>query len=161
MISWEYMAGMIDADGCINTTKTGVNRNVVGRVTIANTNHMFLQTLKDEFGGTLALRKQGAKKGWKPYGSISWTNRQAEHIIKNVLPFLIIKKRQAELCLELIQMRNISKRDRYDYVPTPVTGLPGRVVAQLKPEIRQRETEIGEMIRALNKKGVPISADQS
>lgn len=156
MISWEYMAGIIDADGCINTTKTGAKRNVVGRVTIANTNQEFLHTLKTQFGGTVSIRKTGAKKGWKPYGSISWTNRQAEHILLNVLPFLLIKKKQAELCLELIQMRNTSKKERYDYVFNPVTKLPGRVVAQLKPEIRNREETIGEMIRDLNKIGVPV-----
>ena len=147
---------MIDADGSIGTTKTGANKNVVGRVIIANTNHEFLYKLKDEFGGSVSTKKVGAKEGWKPFGSISWTNRQAEKILLNVLPFLIIKKKQAELCLELIQMRNLSKRERYDYLPNPVTGLAGRVVANLKPEIRKREDEISEIIKGLNKKGVSV-----
>ena len=157
MISWEYMAGMIDADGSIGTTTTGAKRNVVGRVIIANTNQEFLYTLKAQFGGTISIRKQGAKEGWKPFGSISWTNRQAEHILVNILPFLLIKKKQAELCLELIQMKNASKNERYDYIPKSVEGLNGRVVAQLKPEVRAKETKIREMITSLNKRGVPVN----
>jgi hypothetical protein len=157
-ISWEYLAGMIDADGSIGTTLTGANKNVVGRVIVANTNHDFLRTLKEEFGGSLSLRKVGAKEGWKPFGSISWTNRQAEVILVNVLPFLLIKKKQAELCLELIQMRNLPKSDRYIYIPRPVAKMSGRSVTELKPEIRQREEEIGSLIRELNTRGVPVNA---
>ena len=156
MISWEYLAGMIDADGSIGTTTTGATRNLVGRVIIANTNQEFLYTVKSQFGGTVTIRKKGAKEGWKPFGSIAWTNRQAEIILENVLPFLIIKKKQAELCLELIQMKNLAKNERYDYVPRSVEGLSGRVVAQLKPEIRLRENEIRASITELNKKGVSI-----
>lgn len=158
MITWEYMAGMIDADGSIGTTTTGTKRNVVGRVIIANTNHEFLHTLKAQFGGTVSVRKKGHKENWKPFGSISWTNRQAEIILENVLPFLIIKQKQAKLCLELIRMRDVAKNERYDYIKSSVEGLSGRVVAQLKPEIRMRETEIRENITALNKKGVIVDS---
>lgn len=156
MISWEYLAGMIDADGSIGTTRTGANRNVVGRVIVTNTNHDFLRILKEQFGGSLNLRSIGSKENWKPYGSIIWTNRGAEMILEQVLPYLIIKKRQAELCLELIQMRNLPKSERCDYVPTPTATMPNRVLAQLKPDIREREEAIGAMIRELNKKGVSV-----
>ena len=154
LISWEYLAGIIDADGSIGTTKTGTNKNVVGRVIVANTNHEFLTILKNEFGGNLSLRKEGHKPGWKPYGSLTWSNRQAEIILENIYPFLIIKKKQAELCLELIRMRNLSKSDRYNYVPKSTAKFMGRTVTELKPEIRQREEEIGTLIRSLNTKGV-------
>jgi hypothetical protein len=157
-ISWEYLAGMIDADGSIGTTLTGANRNVVGRVIVANTNQNFLHTLKEHFGGYVMINKKGFKENWKPYGCITWTNRKAELILTNVLPFLIIKKKQAELCLELIQMRNLPKNERYTYVPRPVAKMSGRSVTELKPEIRQREEEIGSLIRELNTKGVPVSA---
>ena len=149
---------MIDADGSIGTTLTGANRNVVGRVIVANTNHDFLRTLKEEFGGSLSLRKVGAKEGWKPFGSITWSNRQAEVVLTNVLPFLLIKKEQAKLCLELIQMRDLPKNKRYTYISRPVAKMSGRSVAELKPEIRQREEEIGALIRQLNTKGVPVDA---
>ena len=157
-ISWEYLAGMIDADGSIGTTRTGKNRNVIGRVALANTNHEFLKTIQAQFDGNLYLSKKGSKPGWKPYGSLHWTNRFAEKILIEIIPFLIIKQEQGKLCLELIQMKDLSKRERYDYVPSPTTGLTGRVVAQLKPEIRKREDDIGALIRSLNTKGVPIDA---
>lgn len=157
MISWQYLAGMIDADGSIGTTRTGAKRNVVGRVMVANTNQEFLYTLKNEFGGTVSIRDKGHKKNWKPFGLICWSNRQAEIILENVLPFLIIKKKQAELCIELIQMRNASKKERYNYISNPVVGLKGRVVAQLKPNIRAREEELSALIKSLNTKGISIN----
>ena len=154
MISWQYLAGMIDADGSIGTTRTGIKRNVVGRVIVANTNQEFLYTLKNEFGGSVSIRAKGHKENWKPFGAICWSNRQAEIILENVLPFLIIKKKQAELCIELIQMRNLSKRERCDYVSSSTVGLKGRVTAQLKLEIRAREEELSALIRSLNTKGI-------
>ena len=59
-ISWEYLAGMIDADGSIGTTRTGKNRNVIGRVALANTNHEFLKTIQAQFDGNLYLSKKGS-----------------------------------------------------------------------------------------------------
>ena len=149
MISWQYLAGMIDADGSIGTTRTGMNRNIVGRVIIANTNHDFLQSIKEEFGGSLSLRKQGSKPNWKPFGSISWTNRRAEIVLENILPFLIIKQEQAKLVLELIKMKNMPKSERCIY-----TSENGIRSSSLRPEIKQKELEISFALNSLNKKGV-------
>lgn len=150
MISWEYLAGMIDADGCIGTTRTGKYKNVVVRVTIANTNHLFLQQLKETFGGSLSLRSRGAKENWKPFGSISWTNRQAEVILENVLPFLIIKKEQAIFALELIHMRNLPKSERYTYIKRDSRG----ATPVLKSNIKEKEELIAFSIKELNRRGV-------
>lgn len=149
MISWEYLAGMIDADGSIGTTKTGKNKNIVGRVIVANTDHDFLRTLQNQFDGYISLRSVGQKENWKPFGCITWSNRKAETILENVKPFLLIKQRQAELVLELIRMKNAPKSERFDY-----TKHNSGAFAVLKPEIKTRETEIASTISLLNKKGI-------
>lgn len=156
MISWQYLAGMIDADGSIGTTRTGRKRNVVGRVIVANTNQAFLYTLKDNFGGTVSIRDKGSKEGWKPFGSIAWSNRKAEMILSNTLPYLIIKAEQAKLCLELIRMRDLSKSERFVYEKHPQKNFTERTLATLKPEIRAREEFLATELKRLNKKGVPI-----
>lgn len=157
-ISFQYMAGMIDGEGCIGTTRTGRCRGTVGRLTIANTDHQFLILLKSEFGGTLRLNDRGTKIGWRAYGSITWSNRQALLILEAVLPFLLIKKRQAELCIELIRMRDAAKNERYEYrrrapagAPPTLGSHPGGLV--LRPEVIEQETRLAAAIRSLNRKG--------
>lgn len=141
---------MVDADGCIGTTRTGKYKNVVVRVSVANTNHTFLRQLKDTFGGALSLRSKGAKENWKPFGAISWTNRQAEIILENILPFLIIKKEQATFALELIRMRNLPKSERYTYIKRETHG----ATPILKKDIKEKEELIAFSIKELNKRGV-------
>ena len=149
MISWEYLAGMIDADGSIGTTKTGKNGNIVGRVMVTNTNHDFLRTLQKEFGGYLSLRDKGSRPNWKPFGCITWSNRKAQVILENISPFLLIKKAQAELVIELIKMKDMPKSERCDYFKKDIGA-----ITILKPEIIKRELEIALAINTLNKKGV-------
>jgi hypothetical protein len=153
MISWQYLAGMIDGDGSIGTTRTGRKRNVVGRVIVANTDQRLLYALKDSFGGTVSIRDKGSKEGWKPFGSIAWTNRQAEKILDNTLPYLIVKAEQAEICLSLIRMRDISKKERYTYERVQTINLVNRSVMTLKPEIREIEEMYARQLNVLNKKG--------
>lgn len=153
-ISWQYIAGIIDGEGSIGTTRTGKYRNVVGRVVVANTDSRLLYALQTVHKGTISIRPRGAKDGWKPFGSIAWSCRQAEYLLEKVLPFLIIKKEQALICLELIRMRDKSKQERFDYVKSPIQIFQNRVVVQLKPEIRRKEEYLTTELRRLNKRGI-------
>lgn len=78
MISWQYLAGLIDGEGSIGTTRTGKHRNVIGRVIITNTDTLLLELLRKDFGGSVSIRKTGSKPGWKPLGHIAWANRGAQ-----------------------------------------------------------------------------------
>lgn len=154
MISWEYLAGMVDADGSIGSTRTGKEKNIVGRVIVTNTNHEFLSLLKEQFGGSLSLRKKGHKHNWKPFGSLTWTNRQALYILQNIQPFLLIKKTQASICIELIKMKDAPKSERCDYHIRCDKNGRNRAVARLKPKIIMQEQKLSAMMNDLNKKGV-------
>lgn len=154
MIHVAYLAGMIDGEGCIGTTRTGKARSLVARVTIANTNHACLRSLKESFGGSVTVRAKGAKETWKPFGAICWTNRDAQRVLEATLPYLLIKKPQALLALELIKMRDVPKSERCDYIPAPVEGAPNRRFARVKPHVRLMEESIAAQLKHHNKKGV-------
>jgi hypothetical protein len=157
-ISWQYLAGFLDGEGSIGTTRTGKYRNVVGRVTIANTDQRLLELLKTQFGGTISRRAQGSQPGWKPFASITWTNRGAQRLLEQVLPYLIAKRPQAELCLQLIRMRDVPKNERCEISLKPSTSRSGRspVVGRIRPEVFAIEVRIAEQLKALNRKGVPV-----
>lgn len=147
MISWEYLAGMIDADGSIGTYFTKSGRVV--RVVIANTNHEFLKELQKQFGGSLSLREKGQKENWKPFGSITWSRIQAGIILKNIFPHLLIKKEQASTALDLLEYRKRPKNERLYYVRKEI-GAFGKI----KPEVLEIEEGFAKRIYKLNKKGV-------
>jgi hypothetical protein len=156
---WAYLAGLIDGEGSIGTTRTGKRGDIVGRLIIANTNHDFLRMLQARFGGgSLNLKKAGQKEGWRPYGNIAWTQLQARKLLEATLPYLFIKRRQAELCLDLMRMRDWPKGKRYflKYGPSARQISPFLVV---RSEVRALEEQIAASIRELNRKGVISSPD--
>jgi hypothetical protein len=70
------------------------------RVSIANTNEEVLQRLQERWGGTRAplVRKKGHKQVWRwEVGAL-----QVESFLVQLLPYLIIKRTQAELTLQLL-----------------------------------------------------------
>lgn len=148
MISWQYLAGLLDGEGSIGTTKTGRRRNVIGRVQIANTDTVLLELLRAEFGGSISVRKTGAKPGWKPFASIAWTNRGAQRVLEGTLPYLLVKRSQAELCLRLIKMRDDPKSERYDYFRTQGGH------CRIKDSVANVQDAIVVQLKQLNRKGV-------
>ena len=152
-ISWQYLAGFLDGEGSIGTTHSGKSRLVTGRVTIANTNHELLHLLKAQFGGSVSVRKAGSKPGWRPFGSVTWTGRKAQYILERVLPYLILKREQAELCLQLIRMRDQPKSVRFDWVHRPLPKMPSRHFCIVKPEVVAQEMALAARMKELNRKG--------
>lgn len=148
MISWQYLAGLLDGEGSIGTTRTGKHRNVIGRVMITNTDTVLLELLRAEFGGSVTIRAIGSKPGWKPCAHISWTNRGAQKVLEGVLPYLLVKRSQAELCLELIRMRDVPKGERYDYFRTQGGH------CRIKDSVADTQDAIVVQLKQLNRKGV-------
>ncbi len=153
MIHDAYLAGILDGEGCIGTTRTGKQRTVTMRVTVANTDHEFLRALKAQYDGVLNLRSTGAKSRWKPFGSISWTHQAAHRILERALPYLIIKRAQALVALDLIRLRDAPFDERFDVVHKPVAGYPNRRERVVKAHVRLMEEALAARLTHLNRKG--------
>lgn len=106
-----YAAGIIDGEGSIGIYKTGnPKQQFVAHVIVTNTNEWLLQWLKFHFGGSIF--PNAANRGhpkWKDSWIWQLSPRQSVDFLKLVLPYLKIKKPQAELFLEFQARRVVGK----------------------------------------------------
>jgi hypothetical protein len=90
-MSPEYLAGIVDGEGCIGVTH---GRGFSVRLTIKMKNARFIRSVAKEWNGSFyaACSLDGCSV-------VCWSGQRAEDLIKVLLPFLIVKRRVAELAL--------------------------------------------------------------
>jgi len=154
-IIYAYLAGFIDADGSITIvtansirkTKTGDVKQCQFRVKLSAHNCKIdpINLLKQEFGGgKLRFKKTGKAKehaNWRPCYEWIITNNQAAHALKCMLPYLTIKKEQANLCLEL------------DSLKKKYSASTRRWNKELNSDLNKKFQELKNKINILNKRG--------
>jgi len=130
-----YFAGLFDGEGCINVSEV---KPKPGRLSpcfqtlaqVSMTDRRPLELLLKSFGGTMQLvNKEGARPiwVWRVY------HKTAKLFLEAIVPYLIVKKVQAEL---LIVLEN---------------GIPGRGVQRRLSDIEvKRRRKIKDEICALN-----------
>ena len=103
-----YVAGIIDGEGTITVVKNGQTSSL--RVSVCNTNEWLINWLRFSFGGSVyKFRKiEKNKQAWQ------WmlTCRKARDFIVLVMPYLQIKRPQAELAIQFQNRKNKSPRVR-------------------------------------------------
>ena len=100
---WAYLAGIIDGEGCLRLGKHTVNGGKTysygSFIIIGNTDINLINFLLDHLGGHASpiksSKKQNKKGGW------DWRPKADDvtAILTRILPFLLVKSRQAELLL--------------------------------------------------------------
>jgi hypothetical protein len=128
-----YLAGLIDGEGTIScssqTLKTGqIALNKV--LSIFNTNLVLISWITTRFGGVVHSRKR--KTIWKEEHQVKWPVAEAVKILELTLPYLVIKREQAEIFLALHETKT------------------GSVVSNELHEYRQR---LVDRSQELNKRG--------
>lgn len=114
-----YLAGFMDGEGCVSVSKTG-SRGYNLRLQLAqNAPCPLFDTLCVIFGGS--VRKETSYNGKL---HLKWVvfNRQAEEVLKVVMPYLRLKRTQAELGVafmglvgrrgKVISEENLAERER-------------------------------------------------
>jgi hypothetical protein len=138
-----YLAGLIDGEGHITVARAfdrkSVNVSHSIRVVVTNTNKPIIDWLS-EMSHTAPVVKKGAKANWKDAWNWQVTGRNAETLLRAVLPWLRIKRQQAELCLEL---RDLGRH-----------AWSGR--GGLDPELVAAREAIAQQVNDLNQRGVPV-----
>jgi len=101
--NWSYFAGFIDGDGSFQLikgkskiTKTGYKW--VAIFYLANANPRPLKLLQKKVGGKI----HAITKGFGPIYYYVATSKALRKMLPKILPFLIIKKEQAQLLLEAL-----------------------------------------------------------
>lgn len=109
----EYLAGFLDGDGCITlgcprTTSSG-GRGYSVFVNAVNTDIRPLEMFRDVFGGSLSPMGRGNEKH-SPSFQWSVAAEKAIPVVVALMPFLILKRRDAEIALEFQALLRGSKR---------------------------------------------------
>lgn len=104
-----YLAGVIDSDGFLtikrNTYSVRIKKDskrpyYCERIGLKQTSPLVVDIIHQNFGGSRTVQKPNTKNGKVLY-SIDIRNNKANAFIRAIFPYLIIKKRQAEILIEL------------------------------------------------------------
>ena len=133
-----YLAGIIDGEGCFGMYYSKrLDRHML-TVDIYNSCTELLQWLSDNFPGDYREIKAPSKKAhinWKPQYIWRSNNNQTLEFLINLLPFLIVKKKQCELAIRF--------RETFLKRECPVTL-----------ETREIRRLLYEEMKALNQRGI-------
>ena len=122
-----YLAGIIDGEGSIMVRKSRyrlkgkhkdcINPSYTPRVAFKNTNEDVIKLFKKRFGGHYHKDKKlyQSKIGYrqrKLMFSYDSENQTAYKIIEKLIPYLVIKKKQAICILKLKKLKQKASQDR-------------------------------------------------
>jgi hypothetical protein len=130
-LDWAYLAGFIDGEGTITIASDG--RKFHPCVSVANTDYAVLEWCITFVGNGGVSSKKKYKDYHKQSYYISWRYDAALNIMSKCLPYLKVKRKQAELIL--------SKWKMY----TPRNG-------KYTEDILIKKSELIKQIRLLNKR---------
>lgn len=128
---WKYLAGVIDTDGCIymriKNIKKGSSYFYTQRqrryfhkkdyvyhlvsITVHMTSEKFIKHLHSTYN--VGRYRKNKREGYRR-DSHSWiieNPEQVTHVLRNILPYLIIKKRQAKLGIETLKKKGCDRGD--------------------------------------------------
>lgn len=154
-----YLAGCIDCDGSIGIKRSTYAMRVRGdahqpvfseRVLFAQVKPDITFILKENFGGSYGIQKPGTMNS-KPIYKWWVTDRQAITFIKAILPYLLIKKPQAEILLRLRELKEKPRVQIGTFIIHNRWGaevvMPRRAVA---PDIIRAKELLFNEIKSLN-----------
>lgn len=102
---WAYLAGFFDGEGCISLYKND-GRHYRLEICMANTNEWVAKWFHFVFGGTLYLEEASKKNPkWRDVWRWQLRSRKTQYFLISLLPYLKLKKPQAELALQFLERK--------------------------------------------------------
>jgi len=149
-ILFSYLAGIIDGEGTIriganNPPAKWPNRNIVyyASIGLGMTDKAVIELFAKKFGGN--LRKECVPNRKIVYRWGTCGSKVVPEIIKRLLPYLIVKKKQAELVIKFCEERKTTGFRRNKKLP----------ISEL-----QRREEFYWKVKKLNAVGAPATTKQ-
>jgi len=129
---WSYIAGFVDGEGSLMLSPTPKSKwcPFQPRLRISNTNLDVIKWLQQKIGGFIKTREETNNRKQIWYLVVNGTKLLP--VLENMLPYLKVKKKHAELLIRYIKLR---KKHRYCW------GLT------------EEEVEIYKKLRELNQRG--------
>ena len=91
-VEWAYLAGLIDGEGCI-TSRRNSKGSYYTRMTISQKRVELLWWVHERFGGAVSVKGRTWHAG----------SRHSAWVLEGVLPYLVLKRDQAEVALALCE----------------------------------------------------------
>lgn len=134
-----YIAGLFDGEGCVSVYHEKTTKYRLARIqaSLSNTNLPIVEYLKDCFGGYVKTRILPSGKLCKSW---SVSCRKAAEVLTQLIPYLKIKRGQAELALRIFALTNRERRSRGRNDKGQFQRLPEEElckVAELTKEVKQ------------------------
>lgn len=139
-ILYSYMAGFVDADGSISIASVSKKKRFTAKLNVSNCKEEIIKLFKDEFGGKIRVRNWENKR-WRPCFWWDITHKRATAALKELLPYLKIKKKQAELAIKMDFLHDEMKKH-------------GRWHPEVKTHIEDEMIKLKEECVLLNKRGI-------
>ena len=101
MVDLSYFAGFFDGEGCITTCRNHPDRKRWSyslRVTTTNTNKEVIDLFQARWPGSVSIKPE--KPGFKKTYTWMLSGFKGKEFLKEMLPYLIVKKREALLALD-------------------------------------------------------------
>lgn len=138
-----YLAGIVDGEGyvTVHARKVGYGKSCQPKVMIASTSVKWLSDLRDITGGLGSFHLNQKRKSvkWKPFGQWCIVGKAAQNFLKEIYPYLQIKKEQAWLVINF-EMVGQGKRRNKEQLEKQVQDLNSLRI------LNQRGTGISEEI---------------
>jgi len=133
-----YAASAIDCEGCIRLSKEKRRKTKRGYcyrpiVEVDNTNKKLVEFFQNNFGGWIFLKKK-KKMNHKMLYQWMIDRSKASNLLKLVLPYLLLKRKQAKLMIAFQNKRKVG-------------------IHQTEIE-KNRDDEDFEIMKSLNKRGI-------
>ena len=113
-LSAAYLAGFIDAEGCLmipKSTQANGRSHYRARISIGNTDKPVLEDIRAQFGGIMT-NQSPEKIGWSYSYQLIWSDGMVESILAAVMPYLVGKRRQATIMLDLVHHKKSTLQGR-------------------------------------------------
>lgn len=138
-----YMAGIMDGEGMFYIGNYSGNRKNGDKhfqtvIAVASTDKCLIDWLYNVFGGGIGqyTPKQLSKNSRKQVYRWQATSNRLLHICEVILPYLVIKKRQAEIMIEIRSTyndeHNIKGRQHVQNLPKGILELRQQLMDELK-----------------------------
>lgn len=156
-LSWKYVAGLVDGEGCIDlqiTKKEAIDAKYAGerggvyvrprlRITLAESGKHVLDSLQANFGGPpVSMRKRSGNPNWSDAFTWGLYGKQLRPFLQNIVNHLMIKAEQARICIWIIDEvtgKHVSDelrerlRDELKAMKRDPQRLSERAIAELSP----------------------------
>ncbi len=120
-----YLAGVFDGEGCVSITK---KKQRLDMYHAYYSIYLQVQMCDKEiptlfqcvFGGSLSVHTYNGKgkENWRPKWSWSMSDRKTEEVMKDLLPYVILKRPQLEVALHFLDNRTLHTNKNGRYVRT-------------------------------------------